>query len=176
MMEEAGLREDLEALILLHQDLELLDDSLLDRARSQLRDPRVGLVGVFGGRRPQALLFMEGDRRRGRSMTPLVDAHHSRGPHEVEVVDGVLLVMAPWVVRSIRFNQALAEDFHGYDIDFCLRVRAAGGRVLCTDAPYFHHMQRPWSDGAQVRRAGYALAKLWDPKLRPREWDVSFGC
>lgn len=174
MLEEAAAREDLEMLILMHQDLELLDDSLLERVRPLLADSGVGLVGIFGGRRPPALLFGEEDRRRGRSVTPMVDTHHSAGPHEVEVVDGVLLAIAPWVVRSVRFNESLAGDFHGYDIDFSLRVRSMGGRIICTDAPYFHHMERPWNDSDQVRRAGYTLAKMWDPALRPLEWAPAF--
>ena len=146
MLDRASKLDDLEALILVHQDLELLDDSLIDRVRPLLAEPRVGLIGLFGGRDIPAHTWSETADRYGRSMTPTIAIHHSRGAHEVEVVDGALLVIAPWVVRMVRFDERLARDFHGYDVDFSLRVRAAGGRVICSDIPYLHQMSRPWTD------------------------------
>jgi hypothetical protein len=175
MLDEAAARDDLEALVLLHQDLELLDDSLLRRARAALRDPRVGVVGLFGGRRAPLTCWTDAGRLFGREMSPTSSIHHSAGSHEVEIVDGSLLVLAPWVVRTVRFSEALASDFHGYDFDFCLRVRALGGRVVCSDAPYFHHMRRPWSDAGALRRALGTLVSMWDPEHRPREWAGSFA-
>ena len=44
---------------------------------------------------------------------------------EVETLDGFLLVLSPWAVRTLRFDESLGE-FHGYDLDFCLQVREAG--------------------------------------------------
>lgn len=175
MMEEAAARPDLEALVLLHQDMELLDDTLLDRVRPLLEEPRVGLIGVMGGRDVPLHCWWETDDLYGRARTPLIDVHHSVGSHEVEVVDGALLVLAPWVARTIRFSDALAEDFHGYDVDFSLLVRAAGGRVVCNDIPYFHHMSRPWGDGAQCVRGGLQVARRWGRGLHPLERIPSFS-
>ena len=44
---------------------------------------------------------------------------------EVETLDGFVLALSPWAVRSIRFDESLGR-FHGYDLDFCLQVREAG--------------------------------------------------
>lgn len=174
-LEQASRYSSLEALVLLHQDLELLDDSLLRRARPLLSEPGVGLIGAFGGRRVPPHYWSEAETLFGRAVTPTVDFHHSAGAHEVEVVDGQLLVVAPWVVRTLRFSEALAADFHGYDVDFSMRVRAAGGRVVCDDVPYCHRMARPWSDPVAVRRAGWEVAKMWDPAIRPPEWAPTFN-
>jgi hypothetical protein len=174
MLDEAAGLDGLEALVLLHQDMELRDGSLPARARALLAEPRVGLVGVLGGRDVPLHCWWETDDLYGRACTPLVEVHHSTGAHEVEVVDGALLVIAPWVVRSIRFSERLAPDFHGYDVDLCLRVRAAGGRVVCSDVPYFHHMRKPWADGDQCMRAGLALTRMWGDGLHPREGIPAF--
>ena len=53
-------------------------------------------------------------------------------PGEVDTIDGFLMVLSPWVVRNIRFDESLGQ-LHGYDLDFCLQVREAGRRVLTAD-------------------------------------------
>jgi GT2 family glycosyltransferase len=174
MLDEAAGYDDLEALVLLHQDLELSDDSLLRRLRPLLAQPDVGVVGLFGARQVPLHCWTKAEKLFGWASTPPIQTHHSAGCYEVEVVDGSLLAIAPWVVRALRFSEALAADFHGYDVDFCLRVRAAGGRVICVDVPYMHHMNRPWTDSAGVRRAAWAVARMWDPTLRPLEWGPAF--
>jgi hypothetical protein len=174
MMEEAAGLPDLEGLILVHQDMELTDASLLARVRPLLREPRVGVVGVLGGRGVPPHCWWEAEEMFGHARTPIVDVRHSVGSHEVEVVDGALLALAPWVVRELRFSEELADDFHGYDFELCLQVRAARGRVICDDIPYLHHMSRPWADGEQYMRAGRALARRWGRDLDPRERIPSF--
>jgi Glycosyltransferase like family len=174
ILDAAARQPDLEAVVLVHQDFELLDDSLLRRVRPLLAEPRVGVIGLFGARRAPLHAWNTAPELYGRATTPPIDIHHSTGAHEVEIVDGSLLVLAPWVVETIRFNSELADDFHGYDVDFCCRVRTAGGRVVCDDAPYMHHMERPWTDSDAVRRAGVVVAMMWDPTLRPPAWKSAF--
>jgi GT2 family glycosyltransferase len=174
MLDEAAGIDGLEALVLIHQDVELTDDSLLPRVRPLLRDPDVGVVGILGGRGVPPHCWWETEDLYGRACTPLVDAHHSEGPHEVEVVDGALLVLSPWTVRELRFDPSFSRDFHGYDVDLCLRVRAGGGKVVCEDVPYMHHMQKPWADHQQYMRAGRAIARRWGRHLSPRERIPSF--
>lgn len=169
----AGL-PGLEALVLLHQDTELLDDSLLRRMRAHFEDPRVGLVGVLGVRSPKLHLFWWEADFYGALTAPGVDTRPTSGAFEVEIVDGSLLAIARWVVESIRFSEALADCFHGYDADLCLRVRALGGRVICDDIPYFHHMNKQLESLAGTAAAGRIIARSWDPALRPPEWIPAF--
>ena len=173
ILEEAGELSGLEALVLLHQDLELTDDSLPRRARALLSDPRVGLIGALGARNLRLHCWTKAEEVYGIAMAPGLEARLSTGPVDVDGVDGALLVIAPWVVRTLRFNEELREHFHGYDVDFSLRVGAAGGRVVCDDIPYFHHMA-PRTDHDAVRSAGVALAQMWDSDLRPRAWAPAF--
>lgn len=174
MMDEAAALADLEALVLIHQDLELTDDSLLERVRSLLRDSRTGLIGALGACDVAPHRWLEPGALYGTSMAPGIATRHSVGAHEVVGVDGSLLVVAPWAVRTLRFSERLAESFHGYDADFSFRVRASGGRVMCDDIPYFHHMSRSWDDAGAVAQSACLLAEMWDPALRPPEWAPAF--
>jgi GT2 family glycosyltransferase len=175
MLDEAAGLPDLEALVLLHQDFELTDDSLPARIRRVMRDPRVGLIGSLGGRTSRLHCWTEPDQLSGTAMAPGVETRHSTGTHEVDAVDGSLLVIAPWVVRSVRFAESLAPNFHGYDVDFSFRVRAVAGKVVCDDIPYFHHMSLR-TDHDAIRLAGIDLARMWDTSLRPVEWSAAFEC
>jgi Glycosyltransferase like family len=177
MMDEAAALPGLEALVLLHQDLELLDDSLPRRLRRAFRDPRAGLLGVLGGRLSKLHCWLTPDRAFGFAIGPNPrpprDPRISVGPHEVDGVDGAVLVAAPWVVRGIRFGESPPGRFHGYDVDISFRVKARGGKVICEDVPCRHHTTLK-GDFAAQRDAGVALARMWDPTIRPREWAAAF--
>ncbi len=170
MLDEAAAHEDLEALVLVHEDLELTDDTLPTRLRRLLDDPRVGLVGLLGSTDVRGLAWWE----HGLDGFVWQPGGPGRSPfeeREVDAVDGMLLALAPWVVRTLRFDEAFAADFHGYDVDFCLQVRAAGGRVLAADVPYVHH--RPGAPVSRRRawvRTATRLSYKWDPQLWPPEW------
>jgi hypothetical protein len=173
LLDEAAALPDLEALVLLHQDLELTDDSLPRRARHIFADPCVGLIGSMGVRNLTLHLWLASRELYGTVAAPGLERRFSTGVQEVEGVDGALLVLAPWVVRGLRFGKLPGVEFHGYDVDISLRVRAHGGRAVCDDIPYFHHHASKHDFEAQ-RFAGLALARLWDPALRPREWEPAF--
>ena len=173
LMDEAAALDGLEALVLPHQDLELTDDSLPARVRRLFADPRAGLLGSLGARNVTLHLWLASRELYGTVAATGVERRFSSGVQEVDGVDGALLVLAPWVVRALRFGEPPGVPFHGYDAEIGFRVRAHGGRVLCDDIPHFHHRVAKDDYGAQ-RRAGVALARSWDPALRPREWEPSF--
>ena len=56
-------------------------------------------------------------------------------------MDGFVIALSPWVVRNIRFDESLGQ-LHGYDLDFCLQVRA----FPALDAPLGYALR------AQLRR------------------------
>lgn len=173
IMDEAAGQPGFEALVLLHQDLELTDDSLPARVRRVFADHCVGLFGPLGVRGGQIHLWHGSRRLHGVVSAPGLERHFSSGPVEVDGVDGALLVLSPWVARGVRFGPAGGNGFHGYDAELSLRVRAYGGKVVCDKTPYFHH--RPPKDDFDAQRdARVALARVWDPALRPREWAPSF--
>lgn len=178
IMDEAATMSGLEALVFLHQDLELLDESLPRRVRRVFEDPTVGVFGALGGRLTNLHRWLAPDGKVfgyqiGPDRPAGDDPSITVGSHEVDVVDGALIVAAPWVTRYLRFSEALAGGFHGYDVDISARVRAHGGKVICEDIPCYHH-RRIGDDYDGQRDAGAALARMWDPLLRPREWRSSF--
>ena len=173
ILDEAAAEPGLEALVLLHQDLELADDSLPCRLRRIFADPRVGLVGSLGARDLEPHRWFAPGRFYGTAADPILDRRFSSGADEVEGVDGQLLAIAPWAARGLRFGDSPGGDFHGYDVDISLRVRAYGGTVVCDDIPYVHH-RLPKHDFEAQRRAGIGLARAWDPGLRPPEWEPAF--
>src|SRR4029077_16990172 len=103
------------------------------------RDPRTGLVGSLGARNVTLHLWLASRELYGTVAAPGIERRFSTGSQQVEGVDGALLGLAPWVVRGLRFGEAPAGGFHGYDVDISLRIRGHGGRVVCDDIPYFHH-------------------------------------
>lgn len=171
MLDEAARLPGLEALVLLHQDLELTDDSLPARVREVFSDPRVGLMGPLGGSISKPHCWLWPDRAFGtvdpEVLPPVV------GSQPVDVVDGALLVLAPWVVRGLRFGEAADGRFHGYDVDIAFRVGACGGRVICHHVPCVHRRELK-DDYEGQRTAGIALARMWDPALRPPQWRAAF--
>jgi Glycosyltransferase like family len=176
LLDEAAALPDLEALVLLHQDLELVDRGLMWRTRRVFSDSCVGLLGALGGRGSRLHCWLAPDEIFGFALGPDNMNETKRlsiGPHEVDGVDGALMILAPWVVRSIRFVEAPPGRFHGYDVDLSARVRAAGGKVICEDLVCRHHMAAK-DDFDALREAGVVLARMWDPALRPREWEAAF--
>jgi hypothetical protein len=177
MLDEAAAMAGLEALVLLHQDVELEDETLPQRIRRAFQDPRAGLFGVLGARLSKLHRWLSPDEVLGIAIGPdhmgPERVRLSQGPREVDAVDGAVLVLAPWVVRGLRFDETLPGGFHGYDVDMSLRVRAHGGKVICEDVDCRHHAELKHDYEAQ-RDAGVELARRWDPALRPREWEPAF--
>ena len=127
--------DDLEALVLVHQDAEIVDHDFCAKLREALTDPDVGVVGCVGrDRRAQhRLVGGLGDlgvvhpplrrARRRRAAGVRVErrraARRTRAPARSTRVDGFVLALSPWAVRNLRFDESLGQ-LHGYDFDFCL--------------------------------------------------------
>lgn len=48
----------------------------------------------------------------------------------MEMVDGCILVLSPWAVANLRFDEERYSGFHGYDADICFEARSQGKRVV----------------------------------------------
>jgi hypothetical protein len=173
-------RDDVEALVLLHQDTEIVDADFCQRARTVLEDPDVGVAGCVGAIGVRSIAWWEGSvtlssfanryEEHGGGDLPGFSWDWGEAPPyaqvgEVDTVDGFLLVLPPWTVRNIRFDEELSH-FHGYDLDFCLQVREAGRKVVTADLRALHHRGiemlpelETWID-AHVR-----LAEKWDGRM-----------
>ena len=170
----------LEALVLVHQDAELVDADFAAVVREALRDPRVGLVGCVGAIGVRSIAWWEASV----TLASFINRYQEHGGGdlasfswewenapayarlgEVETIDGFVMVLSPWVVQNIRFDQSLG-GFHGYDLDFSLQVRAAGRQVRTADFRAIHH--RPLEmvpDPEEWIEAHIRVAEKWDGRM-----------
>lgn len=149
MLDKAAEVEGLEALVLAHPHAEITDPAFCEQVRRVLRDPDVAVAGPSGARDVRTIAWWEGQvssapvtlryTHHGGGELPAFDWAQPAPPgQEVEVLDGYLLVLSPWTVRNVRFDESLALG-HGFDYDFCRRVRAAGGKLVTADLRITRH-------------------------------------
>ncbi len=177
LLDRAARRNDLEALVLAHQDTQIFDPDFAARVRIAFRDTQVGVVGCVGAIGVRSIAWWEGsvalasfvhrfEEHGGGDLPAFSWAWSDAPPYartgEVDTLDGFLLVLSPWVVRNIRFDESLGQ-LHGYDFDFCLQVRAAGRKVVTEDFRAIHsHPLEPFSDPEAWIEAHIRVAEKWD--------------
>jgi hypothetical protein len=149
MLDAAASREDLEALVLVHAHAEIVDPAFCQKVRQVLSDREVAVAGGVGAAGVRSIAWWEGSVRSG-SITHRYLEHgggempafswtaREPAPGEVDTVDGFLLVLSPWAVRNLRFDEGLFLGT-GFDLDFCMRARAAGRKVLAADFDVVYH-------------------------------------
>jgi 2-polyprenyl-3-methyl-5-hydroxy-6-metoxy-1,4-benzoquinol methylase len=168
-------RDDLEAMVLLHEDTEILDPEFCAKVRRRLAEEDVAVLGVVGARDVRSLEWWNGSGR-GRVMETRGNIDFGGHTDDVDAVDGLLLVLSPWAVRNLRFDAAAFDAFHGYDVDFCFQARAAGRRVVVDDIGIFHHTKGGYGDEDSFRRADAAFRAKWIEAVeRPRAAGVREG-
>lgn len=180
ILDRAADCEDLEALVLVHQDTELLDPGFCAAVRQALADPEVAVAGCIGALGVRSIAWWEGSvtwasfihrygELGGGDLPGFAWAPADRPPFartgEVDVVDGFLLVLSPWAVRNLRFDESLGS-LHGYDVDFCLQARAAGRKVVTAEFRAVHnHSLELVSDPEGWVEAHIRVAEKWDGKI-----------
>jgi len=160
MLEAFAGKPDLEALVLLHDDLELRDEEFCAKVRARLADPEVAIVGAIGARSVTSLRWWEGEGF-GRAAETRCVVDFGGGSHDVDMVDGLLLVLSPWAVENLRFDERRFAGFHGYDLDICFQARAAGKRVVVEEFDLFHHTKTGYGDEASFARADATFREKW---------------
>jgi hypothetical protein len=151
-----------------------------EKVRHALSDPEVGVVGCVGAIGVRSIAWWEGSvalasflhryEEHGGGDLPAFSWWWDEAPPyartgEVDTLDGFLLVLSPWVVRNIRFDESLGQ-LHGYDFDFCLQVRKAGRKVVTADFRAIHsHALRPFSDPEPWIKAHMVIAEKWGGRM-----------
>jgi hypothetical protein len=193
IVEQAAACEGLEALVLAHQDVEIVDPEFSRKLRHVLRDPEIGVVGCVGAIGVRSIAWWEGSvtwasfvhrypEFGGGEFPSLTWNSDELPPYartgEVDTVDGLLMVLSPWAVHNLRFDESLGLPLHGYDFDFCLQVRAAGHKVVTEDLRVLHHHSLALVDGAEPYvEAHMKLAEKWDGRMpnvafAPGDWKL----
>jgi hypothetical protein len=191
LLEMASARDDLEALVLVHQDTEIVSPTLCGKVREALGDPDVGIVGCVGAVGVRSIAWWEGsvacasfinryEEHGGGDLESFSWAWDEAPPYartgEVETLDGFLLAISPWAVQNIRFDESLGQ-LHGYDLDYCLQIREAGKKVVTADFRAIHH--RPLEmvpDPDRWVEAHVDVAEKWDGRMpgigaNPGTWE-----
>jgi hypothetical protein len=153
----------MDAVILLHDDLEITDPDAEETFLKAVADPDVALVGVCGGKSDQTLAWWQSETV-GHQMTDsgLIDFGHRSG--DVALIEGSIIAFSPWAIENLRFDECY-PGFHGYD-EIALGARAAGKRVTVVDVDTHHH--------STVGFKSPAVAAAWDVTERifqAKWWD-----
>ena len=180
ILDKAAALDDLEALVLVHQDTEIADPELCAKVRRVFADPDVAVAGCIGAIGVRSIAWWEGSvtwasfihryaEHGGGDLPGFSWPTGDRAPFartgEVDIVDGFLLVLSPWAVRNLRFDESLGP-LHGYDVDFCLQAREAGRKVVTADIHAIHnHSLDLVSDPGGWVEAHVRVAEKWDGRM-----------
>ena len=196
MLEEASALEDVEAVVLVHQDAELTDPGSAATIRAALADPQVALAGPVGSSGAGSIAWWEGEV----SWASVTYAYGELGGGElaapsyaprdrvverrtgpVEQLYGVVLVLSPWAARTLRFDEGLDQRL-GYDYDLSRQVRAAGREVVSLDLPVVHHHSldlvhdpETWAEAHRAVQAKWEAGEAQDWQARARAAEADAG-
>jgi hypothetical protein len=184
LLDQAAARDDLEALVLVHQDAEIVDTGFCEKIRRALSDPEVAVVGCAGAVGVRGIAWWEGAvtwasfthryRELGGGEFPSLSWTTGEVPSflrtgEVDSIDGFVMAISPWAARNLRFDESLGK-LHGYDFDFCMQAHAAGKRVVTEDFRVVHHHSLELISNPEAWiEAHIRVAEKWDGRLTTGE-------
>lgn len=180
LLDKAAELDQLEALVLVHQDTELVEADFADRIREPLRDPEVAIVGCAGAVGVRSIAWWQGavtwasmshrytefggGEFPAFAWDPETAPSHA-APGEVDSIDGLVMVLSPWAIRNLRFDESLGK-LHGYDFDICMQARVAGKKIYAADfRAVHHHSLELVSDPDSWTAAYIRLAEKWSEHL-----------
>jgi hypothetical protein len=179
LLDSAAELPELEAVVLVHEDAEILDADFCARLRRALADPAAGIVGCVGATEVGDIAWWDGSvswnsapyhygEAGGGELVfggagELVGARAGRAPGEVDTLYGVLLAFSPWAARTLRFDESIGM-LHGYDFDICRQARLEGRKVLTADLRLAHHHSLDLVSDIEIWVAAHMrAAELWEP-------------
>ena len=176
VLELATEEPQLEGVVLLHEDLEIDDSAFLEKLRQTFADPEVWIAGAIGGHGVNAPTWWGCDgwvgqvlwdpaplsrRPRRRSRMQPIAAKGTPRSADVDMLDGLLLVLSAEAARALRFDESLGPGFHQYDSDICLQARARAKRVRVEPLDVIHHTFSNLADPQSYARAHARMAHKW---------------
>ena len=183
--------DDIEALVLIHQDAEISDPEFTTKLRAALADPDVAIVGCAGALDVRSIAWWEGSitwasfthryEELGGGEIPAFSWMTDHLPPyarlgEVDSIDGFVMGLSPWAIRNLAFDESLGK-IHGYDFDACMQVRTAGKKVVTADLQVIHHHSLKLIEDVESWITAYMrVAQKWEDKLphngsRDGDWE-----
>lgn len=137
ILESLTDHEPHEAVILQHDDLEILDPDIAEEIICEaLAEPDVALVGVAGGDARSGLAWWNIDPI-GHQLTDSMMIDFGKRTGDVTLLEGSLLALSWWGQENLRFDEDI-PGFHGYD-EIAMQVIDKGKRVVVVDIDTHHH-------------------------------------
>ncbi len=180
ILDRAAVLPALEALVLVHEDAEIVDGEFAVKLRRALADPSVAVIGCVGARGARSIAWWDGltwtsapyrydELGGGELLWP--GENRDLSPGTADTVYGVLLALSPWAVRNLRFDESIGS-LHGYDFDICAQARAAGRKVLAIDLRVSHHHSLDLVEEEELfLQAHMRAAEKWDrAELSDAQW------
>ncbi|MHB8189174.1 MAG: glycosyltransferase [Ferrimicrobium sp.] len=134
-----------DAVILLHEDVELLENDIFQRVTQVFREhPSAALVGPVGARAVTSISWWEGEIR-GKVSDSFRTISTSDPFVTVDTLDGMFLGVSQAGLGELNFDQTY-PGFHGYDAEICTLARHLGKEVLTADLPMKHHTKGGYGD------------------------------
>lgn len=125
---------DLDAVILLHDDLEMIDPKTEEKVLTALAYANdIALVGVAGGG-PSMSWWNINPIGHQLTDTQLLDFGFRQG--FCRMIEGSFMAFSPWAIQELRFDERY--EFLGYD-DVCMSAYAAGKNIYVADIDTHHH-------------------------------------
>ncbi len=135
-----------DALILLHDDLEIIDPDAEAKFMAAL-EPDVWLVGVAGGGGTNGLAWWSVDPI-GHQRTDAQNIDFGRRTGDVDLLEGSILVFSPEAIQRLRFDEEY-PGFHGYD-EIAAQAHNHGKRVVVADVDTHHHNSMGFKSAASA--------------------------
>jgi len=187
LLERASVIDHLEALVLIEPHTEIIDSEFCAKIRAILADPAISAVGCLGARDFRGTAWWNGSvsgvnvdhvyREFGGGLMPSLGTDTKvPAPGEVDSIDGMLMVLSPWAVRNVRFDEELVFG-HGYDIDYCYQLSDRGRKVVTADLGIRQHRSIDViSDHAVWVEAHIQIANKWaaatnDDDVNSANWE-----
>jgi hypothetical protein len=184
LLDTAAVHEDLEAVVLVHEDAEILDPDLCAKLRAAFADPAVAVAGPVGAVGVRDIAWWDGTvtwnsaalhygESGGGELTFGADGRlGAQQPGEVDSLYGVLLAFSPWAARNLRCDESIGI-LHGYDFDICRQARGLGRKVVAADLRVAHHHALDLVGDIEIWVAAHMRAsEQWDggEELADDEW------
>lgn len=161
ILERARERPTLEAVVLLHDDVEIDDDLIRSKLQAVFADGDVSIAGVIGAKGVRSLAWWDYVKHGKVTEDRLGVIDCGAGTHEVDMVDGLFLALSPWAVHNLSFDAHAYRGFHGYDGDLCFTARSLGRKVVVTDVDVIHHTQGGYGNRDVFKEADRTFRRKW---------------
>lgn len=155
------------ALVLMHDDVVILDSNFRAKVLSAVAEPDVGIVGAIGASGLRNGTWWSGRHPVGRVFESrgLIETKTTQG--DVDVVDGLMLVLSPRAIQELHFDPVSLPGFHGYDSDICFQARSKGLRVVVRKIDLYHAAKGYISNVAEFESAVRHVELRWTQFIRP---------